>query len=340
MSPKNSKKNHKESILPKGEIVIYRTSDRRVQLEVKFEKETVWLSQKQIAELFGTQRPAITKHLNNIFATKELDKKSVCSILEHTAADGKAYQTQFYNLDAIISVGYRINSRRATQFRIWATSTLKEHLIKGYTINEKRLLKQTDNLSDLRKAITFLQEKAHHKLLEGQTQEILTILSEYAKSISVLEQYDANNLLLIKGKRPVYILKYEICIEMISRIKAELISRKQTSELFGQEVDKKFESIIKNLYQTFGGKNLYESIEEKSAHLLYLTIKDHPFVDGNKRIASLLFIYFLERNRYLYKPNWERKINDNALVALSLLIAISHPREKEIMIKIITNLLK
>jgi len=328
------------NIQSKGEIVIYRASDKRIQLEVRLKKETVWLDAHQIALLFGVNRPAIVKHINNIYKTAELSEKSTCSILEQIAADGKIRKMNLYNLDMIISVGYRVNSKLATQFRIWATRTLKEHIVKGYTINEKRLLKETAKFKDLQKTISFLQEKSQHKLLEDQTREILNLLSEYAKSLSLLGQYDADKLMLIKGKRAAFILTYENCSGIILNIRNELISRKQVSELFGQEVNKKLESTIKTLYQTFGGNELYESIEEKSANLLYLIIKDHPFVDGNKRIACLLFIYFLERNRYLYKPNAERKINDNALVALSLLIAISRPEEKDVMIKIITNLLK
>lgn len=330
----------KNDILPKGKVAIYRTPDKRIQLEVKLEKETVWLDAHQIALLFGVNRPAVVKHINNIYNTAELSRNSTCSILEQVAADGKIRKMNLYNLDMIISVGYRVNSKLATQFRIWATRTLKEHIVKGYTINEKRLLKEADKLRELQETISFLQQKSEHKLLEGQTQEILNILSEYAKSISIFEQYDANKLTLIKTKKPVFVLRYHDCTAIISRIKEELIAKKQASSLFAQEQDKKFESIVKNLYQTFAGKELYKSTEEKAAHLLYLTIKDHPFVDGNKRIASLLFIYFLERNNYLYKKNGERKINDNAVVALSLLIAISEPKNKEIMIKIVTNLLK
>ncbi|MFA5779016.1 MAG: virulence protein RhuM/Fic/DOC family protein [Elusimicrobiota bacterium] len=323
----------------KGSIVIYKTKNKQIQLEVKLEKETVWLTQKQIAVLFGTQRPAITKHLNNVFKSKELEENSVCSILEHTAEDGKTYSTQFYNLDAIISIGYRVNSQRATQFRIWATKILKDHIIGGYTVNEKRLLKQSEQLKELQGTIAFLQSKARHKLLESKTQEILNLLSDYAKSISILEQYDTHKLTLIKGKIPAFVLEYENCQNIIFQIKRELVDKKQASELFGQEVNKNFESIVKNLYQTFGGKELYGSIEEKAAHLLYLTIKDHPFTDGNKRIASFLFVYFLDKNNYLYKSSGEKKINDNALAVLALLIAESNPKEKEVMVKIITNLL-
>lgn len=326
--------------LPKGEIVIYRTRDRQVKLEVKLEQDTVWLTQQQIAQLFGTQRPAVTKHLNNIFKCKELQEDSVCSILEHTALDGKKYSTKFYNLDAIISVGYRVNSNRATQFRIWATRVLREHILCGYTINQQRLLEQTEKFQELQRTIAFIEAKSHEAQLESQAQELLRVINEYARSLTILEQYDGKKLVLQKARRPRFRLSYSECKDIISGLKDELAKKKEASGLFGDEIAKKFESIVANLYQTFGGKELYRSIEEKSAHLLYFVIKDHPFVDGNKRIASVLFIYFLKRNHYLLKQNGEPKINDNALVAVALLIATSEPREKEIMIKLITNLLK
>ncbi|OGS39297.1 MAG: hypothetical protein A2551_06950 [Elusimicrobia bacterium RIFOXYD2_FULL_34_30] len=323
----------------KGNVVIYKNKSKQVQLEVKLEKETVWLTQKQIAVLFGTQRPAITKHLNNVFKRKELEENSVCSILEHTATDGKVYHTKFYNLDVIISVGYRVNSKLATQFRIWATKVLKGYLVKGYTINQKMLLRQSEKLRELQNAISFLQEKSQRKLLEGQSQEILNLLGTYSKSFSILEQYDKNKLETPQGKKPKFILSYEDCLQIISKIKQDFSEKKEASSLFGQESGRKFESIARNLYQTFGGKELYKSIEEKASHLLYLTIKDHPFIDGNKRIASFFFVYFLDRNNFLYKMTGERKINDNTLVALSLLIAESNSKEKDTMIKIIINIL-
>lgn len=331
---------NKHKSAPKGEIIIYRTKDKQINLEVRLEQETIWLAQKQIAGLFGTQRPAITKHLNNIFNSKELEQNSVCSILEHTAQDGKKYKTQFYNLDAIISVGYRVNSARATQFRIWATRVLKEHLLHGYTINQKRLLEQNERLKELQKAIAFIESKSHKELLQWQSKELLVIVNEYTKALTILEQYDKKKLVLQKAKRPVFTLTGQECQSIIRRIKEELTRRKEASDLFGQQAGKKLEGIIGNLYQTFGGNELYRSVEEKAAHLLYFLVKDHPFVDGNKRIASMLFIYFLERNNYLLKESGEKKINDNALIALTLLIATSEPSEKEVMVKIITNLLK
>jgi|CZCB01.1.fsa_nt_gi death-on-curing family protein len=334
----------KEEEFNKGEIVIYKSKEGP-KLEVRLQEDTIWLTQKQIAELFGTQRPSITKHLNNIFKSGELEEKVVCSILEHTTQHGaikgktQTKNVKFYNLDAIISVGYRVNSKLATQFRIWATKTLKEHLIKGYTVNEKRLLQTQDNLKNLQEAIDLLHEKLKHELLAGQEQEILSLLSNYAKTLALLEQYDKGELSLSKKAKSKFILQYEDARQIIEKIKKELIDKKEASDIFGIDNNNKLEGIIKTIYQTFDGKELYQSLEEKSAHLLYFIIKDHPFVDGNKRIASFLFIYFLEKNEYLYKPSGEKKINDNALTALALLIAISNPNEKDKLIKIITNLL-
>jgi death-on-curing family protein len=325
---------------PKGGIIIYQTKDKQVNLEVRLEQETVWLNQKQIANLFGTQRPAITKHLNNIFKSKELIEKSVCSILEHTAKDGKTYRTQFYNLDAIVSVGYRVNSHRAAQFRIWATRVLKEHILRGYTLNQKRLLEQTKEFRELQKTIAFIEAESHKELLQFQTKELLSIINEYTKALTIFDQYDRKQLILQKAQKPTFILTYIECRGIICKMKEELIKKKEASDLFGQESGRKLEGVIGNLYQTFGGQELYRSVEEKAAHLLYFLVKDHPLIDGNKRIASILFIYFLEKNNYLLKENGERKINDNALIALTLLIATSEPREKEVMIKIITNLLR
>lgn len=322
----------------KGKIVIYQTAKNEVELEVRLEQETVWLDAHQIALLFDVNRPAIVKHIQNIYKTKELGQKPTCSILEQVAADGKLRKMNIYNLDMIISVGYRVNSQKATQFRIWATKTLKNHLVRGYTINEKRLLKAQGNLKQLQESVAFLEEKSKHELLKGQTQEILSLLSSYSKSLSILEQYDKGKLTKKEKGRAKFVLGIDDCTGIIDKLKQELTTKKEAGELFGQENSGRFEGIIKGLYQTFGGKEIYKSIEEKAAHLLYLIIKDHPFLDGNKRIASILFVYFLERNNYLHKKSGERKINDNALAALALLIAISDPKEKETMINIVTNL--
>jgi len=330
----------KQNNFQKGEIIIYKTSKKEAELKVKLERESVWLTQNQIALLFGTQRPAITKHFNNIFKTGELLKSSVSSILEHTALDGKTYKTRFYNLDAIISVGYRVNSQRATQFRIWATKILKQYLIAGYAINEKRLLEAKNKFNELREAVLFLQKQSHKELLQGQTMEILNLLADYSKTLTMLEQNDKGKMSYSKGKKSKFILRYKECKQIIITLKKELTAKKETSSLFGQERQGIFEGLIKNLYQTFAQKELYPTIEDKAAHLLYLSIKDHPFTDGNKRVASFLFVYFLDKSNHLFKKSGERKINDNALVALALLIAGSDPKEKEMMINIIKSLIK
>ena len=325
--------------LNKGEIIIYQTSKNEIELRVLLKEETVWLDAHQISQIFGVNRPAIVKHINNIYKTGELDENLTCSILEQVAADGKFRKMNLYNLDMIISVGYRVNSQKATQFRIWATKTLKQHLINGYTINEKRLLEAREKFKELQGAITFLQEKAKHKLLVGQEQEILNLLANYSKTFILLEQYDKEKLSLIKKGKGKFILEYENTRKIINEVKKELIVKKEPSDLFGQENEDKFKAILGNIYQTFGGKELYSSLEEKAAHLLYFVIKDHPFIDGNKRTGSFLFVYFLDKNDYLYRQSGEKKINDNALTVLSLLIAVSDPKEKDKMIRIITNLL-
>lgn len=330
---KKSKNNISES-----SIIIYK-SKNGAELEVHLKENNVWLTQAQIAELFGTKRPAITKHLNNIFKSGELEEKSVSSILEHTASDGKVYKTKFYNLDAIISVGYRVNSIRATQFRIWATKILKQYLEKGFAINKKKLLYAQKNLDELRTTIEFLKEKSRGNILAGQEQGILTLLSDYSKSLSILENYDNDKLTFNKGTKEKYKITYENACEIIQKLKENLMKKKEASNLFGIEIDEKLKAIIGNIYQTFHGKEVYKSIEEKAAHLLYFVIKDHPFSDGNKRIGSILFIYYLEKNNFLYDKSGQKKINDNALTALALLIAISNPNEKDKMIKITTNLL-
>jgi len=323
-----------------GQIAIYKAGSKNVELRVKIEKDTVWLTQLQMAELFGSERSVITKHLRNVFNSKELDKDSVCAKIAHTAADGKIYKTQLYNLDAVISVGYRVNSQRATQFRIWATRILKDYLLEGYAVNEKRLTEAREKFDELQNAITFLEKKSKINTLKGQEKEILSLLADYSKTLTLLEQYDKGKLKARRGRKSKFILEYKNSVSIIRRLKKELVSRKQASGIFGNETGHGLESIVKNLYQTFSGKQLYNSIEDKSAHLLYLIIKDHPFVDGNKRIASFLFVYFLDKNEYLYRNKGEKKINDNALTALSILIAESLPKEKDQMIALITQLLQ
>jgi len=329
----------KEKDISRGEIIIYHPKSGEVELKVKLEKETIWLTQAQIALLFNIERSVITKHLRNVFNSKELNKNSVCAKIAHTAIDGKMYKTQFYNLDVVISVGYRVNSKKATQFRIWATRVLKEYIVQGYTINERCLLETRSKFNELQNAIAFLREKSSKKTLKGQEREILDLLGSYAKTLTILGQYDKRRVRKPKGKEAKFVLEYESCRNIIVLLKKNLMVGKKTSGFFGVEPEGRFEGIAKNLYQTFDKKELYKTIEEKAAHLLYFTIKGHPFVDGNKRIASFLFVYFLDKNDYLYRKNGEKKINDNALVALALLVAESDPQEKDILIKIVINLI-
>jgi prophage maintenance system killer protein len=292
-----------------------------------------------MAMIFSVNRPAIVKHINNIYKTKELVKSSTCSILEQVAADNKKRRMNFYNLDMVISVGYRVNSQRATQFRIWATKVLKEHIVKGYTINETRLLDARGKLEELQRTIAFLNEKSKKDLLTDQSVEILSLLANYSKTLSTLEEYDKGNIKAVKGKKAAFILSYDNCLKIIEYIKRERLVKEEAGNLFGIEREGSFKGLLGNLYQTFGRKELYPTIETKASHLLYFTIKDHPFSDGNKRIASFLFIYYLNKIGHLNRKNGERKINDNGLTALALLIAESDPKEKEIMIKLVQQLI-
>ncbi|MBL7797522.1 MAG: virulence protein RhuM/Fic/DOC family protein [Saprospiraceae bacterium] len=325
----------------KGEVLIYESADHQTQVEVKLEAETIWLTQKQIALLFGTQRPAITKHLKNIFATRELDEQSVSSILEHTAGDGKAYQTQFYSLDAIISVGYRVNSQRATQFRIWATQRLKDYLVRGYALNETRLQQLAHNLGELEQTVQRIRLAGDTEALQlTEARGLLEIIGHYTRSFVLLNQFDSHTLEPGEVNENItYEIAFEEAEAAIEELKLGLIAQKEATALFGNQKDGSFRGILGSIVQTFGGEYLYRSIEEQAANLLYLTIKNHPFSDGNKRIGAFLFVWFLEKNKHRFKKSGELKINDNALVALALLVAQSDPAEKELMIKLIMNLI-
>lgn len=321
----------------KGRIVIYKSSKNGVDLKVLFEDETVWLRQNEIADLFRRDRSVVTKHINKIFKDKEINEKSNVHFL-HIANSDKP--VVFYNLDVILAVGYRINSPRAIQFRQWATGVLKSYLLKGYAINKRRLLEANEKFKVLRDTIDFLQKKSKAKLLKGQEKELLNLLADYSKTLSLLDKYDKGGIEKEGGQKSKIILTYELSLDVINSIKKDLIFKKEAGDIFGIEIDHKFEGLVKNIYQSLGESELYKNIEEKAANFLYFAIKDHPFVDGNKRIASFLFVYFLDRNNYLYRGDGERKINDNALVALALLVAESNPKEKDQIIALITQLIK
>ena len=322
-----------------NKIILYKSSNGSIDLKVSFDGKTVWLTQDQIASLFGVNRPAITKHLNNIFKSSELKEKSVCSKMELTANDGKKYSTKIYNLDAIISVGYRVNSLQATQFRIWATNVLKKYLVKGYAINKKRILEQKKIFEDFKKTVDFVTSKSKMSQLKSETDSLLDLISDYTNSIYLLTKYDDHKLRLTGTTKKVrHVLTYEETTNFILQIKDNF--KANLSANFGQENGNGLKSAIGAINQTFDGKYLYKTIEEQAANLLYMVIKDHPFVDGNKRIGSTLFVYYLNQNKILKDKNGQNKISDRALVALALLIATSNPKEKEDLIKLVVNLLK
>lgn len=322
-------------------IEIYKDKSQQIRIEVRFEGVTVWLTQEQIATVFGTQRPAVTKHLKNIFASGELDENVVSSILEHTkkhgAIEGKSQKSKvkYYNLDAIISIGYRINSVRATQFRQWASQRLKDYLVQGYAVNQHRL-------EQLNQIVQVIQQSGSSDSVQlNEAKGLIDILGVYTRSFILLNQYDSNSLKTEKLNNNItYEIKYKEARIAISELKKQLIEKKEATELFGREKDKSFEGTLQSIVQSFDGQYLYPSIEEQAAHLLYFIIKNHPFNDGNKRIGAFLFVWFLEKNKHRFKNSGELKINDNALAALALLVAQSDPTEMEVMVKLICNLIR
>lgn len=326
----------------RGEVILYRTDDGRTALDVRLAGETVWLTQAQIADLFAVNVPAISKHIKNIYTDRELARKTTISKMETVRTEGKrrvARTVELYNLDMIISVGYRVNSARATRFRIWATQTLKHHLIRGYTLNERRLRER--GLSEAEQAIQLLSRTlTRHDLINEEGRGVLEVIGRYAKSWLLLKEYDEERLTVPERCKPARIaLDYPHAREAIAALKARLVERGEATPLFGQERNEQLAGILGSLEQTFDGQPLYPSIEERVAHLLYFVIKDHPFADGNKRIGSFLFILFLRENGYLEDATGQVKINDNALVALALLIAESEPRNKDLLIRLVMNLL-
>ena len=310
----------------KNEIILF--ENQNVKLEVNIKDETVWLTQKQMAELFGKDRKTITSHIKNIYRDNELNKNEVCSFFEHTASDGKKYKTQYYNLDMIISVGYRVNSKQGIIFRKWATGVLKEYLINGYAVNKKRLkyLEKTVKLIDIASRIDT-------ELKGSESREIIKVISEYSNALNLLDDYDYKRINKPKGITNDKIITYEECIKVINKLKFN-----NESSLFALERNKGLKEMIGTIYNTFDGKDLYSTIEEKASNFLYLIIKNHVFIDGNKRIAATLFIYFLNYYNILYKDN-KQVIDNNTLVAVTLLIAESNPKEKEILIDLVMNFL-
>lgn len=319
-----------------NEIIIYQGKDNQTQIEVQFEQDTVWLTQKDLAILFQTTIPNINMHLKNIFEECELDELATIKDFLIVRKEGKRQVKRvqkLYNLDAIISVGYRIKSNVATAFRQWATQRLKEHLVQGYTINQKRL-------DQLQKTVELIQKTASNETSINEAKGLLDIITNYTQSFVLLNQFDSNSLTHLNLSEEItYEIKYEESKQAITELKNQLIAKKEATQLFGNEKDKSFSGILKSVIQTFDGIYLYPSIEEQAAHLLYFIIKNHPFSDGNKRIGAFLFVWFLEKNKHRFKKSGELKINDNGLVALALLVAQSNPNDKELMVKLIVNLI-
>ncbi|MDD3477100.1 MAG: RhuM family protein [Sulfurimonas sp.] len=325
---------------PNNQIIIYEDTNGEVKLDVSLENETVWLSQKQLEVLFDKSKKTISEHIGNIFKEGELEKDAVVRNFRTTASDGKNYNVTYYNLDVIISVGYRVKSKRGTAFRIWATKVLKEYLINGYAINQKRL--EQKGLKELNETISLLKDTISKSELElNEAKGLLDVILNYSRTWSLLQGYDEDSLKCnFAPKEAKFILDFDEAKEAIAQLKTELIKKGEATELFGREKAGEFDGIVRNIYQTFGGVDLLPSVEEKAANLLYYIIKGHPFNDGNKRIGAFMFILFLSKNNRLYKTNGELKINDNALVALALMTAKSDPKQKDTVINLIVNILE
>lgn len=322
----------------KGEIIIYTSEDGKISLDTKLENNTIWLTQKDMAELFGVKIPAINKHLNNIYQEGELNQDATISILEIVQKEGKRNvkrQTAFYNLDAIISVGYRVNSSRATQFRIWATNVLKEYLVKGYAINEKLLNDKQEKIQTLQATVSLLTRSLNNQIETlNDAQQVAKILDNFAKGLDLLDNFD-HKTLDNKGttQKEAVIISIKEFLSVINEMKSEF-----ASDVFANPKDDSFESSVNQIYQTFGGNDCYPTLEEKAAMLLYLITKNHSFSDGNKRIAATCFLYFLEKNGILYKNNLPI-IDNGTLFALTVLIAESNPKEMETMKQIVVSVL-
>lgn len=323
-----------------GQIAIYQTVDGQTQIDVRFEQDSVWLTQRQMSEVFDTTPENILMHLKNTFRDAELDESATAKDFLVVQTEGKRRverNLKHYNLDAIISVGYRVSSKRAVQFRQWATQRLKEYLVQGYTLNQQRLEAQQEKMDELRQAIALSARLIHNKNLSpDESRGILTILEKYSHALTVLDDYDHQRL-QVTGTRTLAHEK----IAYAEAMRQILLWRKQENlgGLFGNEKDGSFKSSLETIYQTFDGKELYPSIEEKAANLLYFIVKNHSFTDGNKRIAAAIFVWFLQRHDFLYNALGEKRVADNALVAFTLLIAESKPDEREIMVNVIINLI-
>lgn len=309
--------------MKKNEIVLFETEDNEVKLEVPVNGETVWLSRQQMAELFDRDVKTIGKHINNALL-EELDDSTVANFATVQMEGNRKVERniEFYNLDVIISVGYRVKSKRGVEFRRWANSVLKQYILKGYAVNDRRVAQLGEVIRIMKRTENTLDSK-----------QVLTVIEKYSEALELLDSYDHQNMTRPKGSDATYVLTYEECMKVISNMRFG-----DESDLFGREKDDSFRGSIGNIYQSFDGKELYPSLEEKAAHLLYFVTKNHSFLDGNKRIAATMFLYFLDRNGVLFAEG-EKLIDDHTLVALTIMIAESKPEEKEMMITVIMNCL-
>lgn len=324
----------------RGEIILYQTADGKSSLDVKLENETVWLTKEQMATLFDRDRSVISRHIKNIFEEGELNEKEVCAFFAHTtphgALRGKTQTSEqiFYNLDVIISIGYRVKSKRGTQFRIWANSVLKDYLIKGYAVKSDLVQQKYDDLKALvdvmGRTMGYLETHA-----DEQIKSIFDVVKDYTYALDTLDNYDYQQLPVKHTRKEYFHATYDSAMAVILSLKEKFGG----SDLFAHEKDESFRSSIGQIYQTWDGMELYPSVEEKAAMLLYLVVKNHSFSDGNKRIAATLFLWFMENNRILYAPDGHKRIADNALVALTLMIAESKMDEMDIMVKVVVNLI-
>lgn len=321
-----------------NQIIIYQTDDDQTQIDVRLENETVWLTQAQMAELFQTDRTSIVRHINKIYADDELDRDSTCAKIAQVQKEGQRTVRRsipYFNLDMIISVGYRVNSKRGVKFRQWANRVLKQYLIKGYAINERL---RHEQISELRQLVQVVSRTLQHREQENtiETQDLLDVVVDYTYALDTLDNYDYERLTIDQTTKVAsFHATYENAMEQIQRLRDKF----GASVLFGNEKDDSFKSSIGQIYQTFDGDELYPSVEEKAAMLLYLVTKNHSFSDGNKRIAATLFLWFLNNNKILYNSDGSKRIADSTLVALTLMIAESKTEEKDVMVKVVVNLI-
>ena len=328
----------------KGEIVIYQAAEGGVAVDVRMVGETVWLNLNQMAALFERDKSVISRHLRNVFTSGELAEEATVAKFATVQTEGSrevAREIEFFNLDAILSVGYRVNSRRGTEFRIWATNTLREHIIRGYTLNQHRLAEQAEHYRELQEAVRLIGDVIERQALDTtQAEGLLRVITDYSYALSILDDYDHQRLAMRNTSHAEpFRITYQAARGAVDRMAEQMRREGREPGLFGREKDESFQGALAAIYQTFGGEELYPSVEEKAAHLLYFLIKDHPFTDGNKRIAAAMFLWFLDENGALYAANGRKRIADNALVALTLMIAESRPQHKDTVVKVVVNLI-